>query len=107
MKTLIINAHLTYAGWSEGRLNLAFMAVAKTFFRKRRHEVDETFVERGYRPEEEVAKHAADRFLHITRTANSAATTFCRRSGFSTSSGTPDVIHALEDGKRHLEKHCL
>jgi hypothetical protein len=25
METLIINAHLNYPGWSEGKLNLAFM----------------------------------------------------------------------------------
>ena len=31
MKILIINAHLTYPGWSEGKLNLAFMDLAKTF----------------------------------------------------------------------------
>jgi hypothetical protein len=35
METLIINAHLTYPGWSEGKLNLTFMNLAKAFFLKR------------------------------------------------------------------------
>src|SRR5215208_4280461 len=59
MNILIINTHLTYAGWSEGKLNLAFMDLAKAFFAERGHQVAETFVERGYDPEEEVRKHAA------------------------------------------------
>ncbi|MBW4482508.1 MAG: NAD(P)H-dependent oxidoreductase [Tildeniella torsiva UHER 1998/13D] len=59
MNILIINTHLKYAGWSEGKLNLAFMDLAKTFFLERGHEVVETFVERGYNPEEEVEKHLA------------------------------------------------
>jgi NADPH dehydrogenase (quinone) len=59
MKTLIINTHLTYAGWSEGKLNLTFTDFAKAFFVERGHEVAETFVERGYKPEEEVEKHVA------------------------------------------------
>jgi modulator of drug activity B len=59
MNVLIINAHLSYPGWSEGRLNLAFMNLAKTFFEARGHQVTETFVERGYDPEEEVGKHVS------------------------------------------------
>lgn len=59
MKILIISAHLTYPGWSEGTLNLTFMNVAKTFFVERGHEVAETFIERGYDAEVEVAKHTA------------------------------------------------
>jgi modulator of drug activity B len=58
MNVLIINTHLTYAGWSEGKLNLAFMEQAKAFFAERGHQVAETFVERGYDAGEEVAKHA-------------------------------------------------
>jgi modulator of drug activity B len=49
MKILIINTHLT----------LAFMDLAKAFFVERGHQVGETFVERGYDPEEEVKKHVA------------------------------------------------
>jgi hypothetical protein len=63
MKVLIINAHLNYPGWSEGRLNLTFMDAAKAFFTERGQPkpgvstVAETFVERGYKPEDEVQKH--------------------------------------------------
>ena len=59
MNVFIINTHLTYPGWSEGKLNLLFMETAKAFFLNRGHEVIETFVERGYSPEEEVQKHVA------------------------------------------------
>jgi len=59
MKVLIINAHLTYPGWSEGKLNATFMEAAQAFFTERGHQVAETLVERGYQPEEEVRKHAA------------------------------------------------
>ncbi|HEY5704037.1 MAG TPA: NAD(P)H-dependent oxidoreductase [Terrimicrobiaceae bacterium] len=57
MKALIINAHLTYPGWSEGRLNLLFVETAKAIFAGRGHEVAETLIEQGYSPEEEVKKH--------------------------------------------------
>jgi NADPH dehydrogenase (quinone) len=57
MKILIINTHLTYQGWSEGKLNFTFMEIAKTFFVERGDAVAETFIERGYDPAEEVAKH--------------------------------------------------
>jgi modulator of drug activity B len=59
MKILIINTHLNYPGWSEGRLNLTFMDAAKAFFTERGHQVAETFIEQGYQPEAEVEKHAA------------------------------------------------
>jgi modulator of drug activity B len=59
MKILIINTHLTYPGWSEGKLNQTFMDAAKAFFVERGHPVAETHVERGYKPEEEVDKHMA------------------------------------------------
>lgn len=59
MNILIINTHLTYPGWSEGKLNRTFTDAAKAFFTERGHQVTETWVERGYTPEEEVAKHMA------------------------------------------------
>ena len=59
METLIINTHLTYPGWSEGKLNLTLMELAKTFFVERGHTVTETMVERGYKTDEEISKHAA------------------------------------------------
>jgi modulator of drug activity B len=61
MKILLINAHLTYPGWSEGKLNLTFMKRAKAIFVERGYEVIETFVERGYDSHEEVNKHLARR----------------------------------------------
>ena len=59
MKILLINTHLNYPGWSEGKLNLAFMNLAKSFFVERGHQVTETFVERSYNADEEVKKHLA------------------------------------------------
>ncbi len=59
MNILLINAHLTYPGWSEGKLNLTFMNAAKALFVERGHQVTETFVGRGYTPDEEVQRHAA------------------------------------------------
>lgn len=59
MNLLIINTHLTYPGWSEGKLNRALMDAARAFFTERGHQVAETWVERGYNPEDEVAKHMA------------------------------------------------
>jgi len=57
VNVLLINAHLNYPGWSEGKLNLTFMECAKAFFVERGHTVVETFVERGYKTEDEVQKH--------------------------------------------------
>ena len=59
MNVLIINAHLSYPGWSEGKLNSAFMDLAKEFFAERGHRVAETYIERGYELEAEVRKHVA------------------------------------------------
>src|SRR5579862_1497790 len=67
MNILIINTHLNYPGWSEGKLNLTFMELAKTFFAGRGHAVAETFVERGYQPPDEVQKHV-DAHLVILQT---------------------------------------
>jgi len=75
MKILIINAHLNYPGWSEGKLNLTFTDAAKAFFTERGQPVAETFIERGYQPEEEVQKHAAAdlSLIHILAVARSTA----------------------------------
>ena len=70
MNILIINAHLTYPGWSEGRLNLAFMDLAKVFFVERGHQVTETFVERGYDPEQEVENHVAANLVILQTPVN-------------------------------------
>jgi modulator of drug activity B len=70
MNVLIINTHLTYPGWSEGKLNRALMDVGKSFFEERNHQVVETMVERGYDPEEEVDKHAAAHLVILQTPVN-------------------------------------
>ncbi|KAA5535750.1 NAD(P)H-dependent oxidoreductase [Paenimyroides baculatum] len=54
---LLINTHLTYPGWSEGKLNASFYKVAKDFFISKNYKILETKVENGYNPDEEVEKH--------------------------------------------------
>ena len=54
---LLINTHLTYPGWSEGKLNASFYNVAKEFFISKNYRVLETKVEDGYNADEEVEKH--------------------------------------------------
>ena len=49
---LLINTHLIYPGWSEGKVNLAFMDLAKAFFVERGHRVAETFVAGAMTPRE-------------------------------------------------------
>jgi len=58
-KALLINTHLTYPNWSEGKLNDAFHQKAKDFFLANNIEVLETKVEDGYDASEEVDKHLA------------------------------------------------
>jgi len=56
-KVLLINAHLTYPNWTEGKLNNSFYQIAKDFFVSHSFEVLETTIEDGYNPEEEEKKH--------------------------------------------------
>lgn len=56
-KALLINAHLTYPNWTEGKLNNSFYQIAKDFFATHSFEVLETTIEDGYNPEEEEKKH--------------------------------------------------
>lgn len=56
-KVLLINTHLTYPNWSEGKLNDAFHQKAKEFFLSKGFEVLETKIEDGYNVDEEVEKH--------------------------------------------------
>lgn len=56
-KVLLINTHLSYPNWSEGKLNDTFHQVAKDFFTSQLIQVLETKVEDGYVPEQEVEKH--------------------------------------------------
>ncbi|TDX83223.1 NAD(P)H-dependent oxidoreductase [Epilithonimonas xixisoli] len=54
---LLINTHVTYPGWSEGKLNTSFYNVAKEFFISKNYKVLETKVEDGYNADDEVEKH--------------------------------------------------
>nr|WP_314492653.1 NAD(P)H-dependent oxidoreductase [uncultured Chryseobacterium sp.] len=56
-KVLLINTHLTYPNWSEGKLNDSFHNKAKEFFLSKGIKVLETKVEDGYDADEEVEKH--------------------------------------------------
>jgi len=56
-KVLLINTHLTYPNWTEGKLNNSFIQKAKDFFGAKNFEILETKVEEGYIPDEEVEKH--------------------------------------------------
>eukprot|EP01035_Chromulina_nebulosa_P008152 gene8152-11038_t len=58
MKTvLLINTHLIYPNWTEGKLNDSFIQKAKAFFEAKDFKVLETKVGEGYEPDEEVEKH--------------------------------------------------
>lgn len=54
---LLINAHLTYPGLSEGTLNKSFYEAAKKFFISRGYNILETKISEGYDVEKEVEKH--------------------------------------------------
>jgi modulator of drug activity B len=41
-KVLLINAHLTYPKWTEGKLNDSFLQIAKDFFASQSFEIFET-----------------------------------------------------------------
>jgi modulator of drug activity B len=53
----IINAHLTYAGWSEGGLNRALTDRARSHLLEQGHHVTVTAIEDSYDPEREVEHH--------------------------------------------------
>ncbi|PWA07350.1 NAD(P)H-dependent oxidoreductase [Flavobacterium psychrotolerans] len=56
-KVLLINTHLTYPNWTEGKLNNSFIQKAKDFFEAKDFEILETKIEEGYNADEEVEKH--------------------------------------------------
>jgi len=69
-KVLLINTHLTYPNWSEGKLNDAFHQKAKEFFLSKGYEVLETKVEDGYNADEEVEKHLQANFIILQTPIN-------------------------------------
>jgi modulator of drug activity B len=56
-KVLLVDAHLTYPNWAEGKLNESFLATAKQFFISKGFDVLETEIEAGYVVEDEVGRH--------------------------------------------------
>jgi modulator of drug activity B len=69
-KVLIINAHLTYPNWTEGKLNSAFENIAKDFFTARSFEVLHTKIEAGYKAEEEEKKHLESEIVILQMPVN-------------------------------------
>jgi NADPH dehydrogenase (quinone) len=67
---LLINAHLTYPNWTEGKLNDSFHQIAKDFFASQLFEVLETTIEDGYNPEEEEKKHLEADFVILQMPVN-------------------------------------
>jgi len=54
---LLINAHLKYAGLSEGKLNSSFFEVAKKYFTSKSYQILETKISDGYKTDDEVEKY--------------------------------------------------
>lgn len=69
-KVLLINTHLTYAGWTEGTLNNSFIQKAKDFFEAKGFEILETKIEDGYDADEEVEKHLEAAIVILQTPAN-------------------------------------
>lgn len=67
---LLINTHLSYPNWSEGKLSDEFHQVAKDFFTSQSIEILETKVEDGYIPEQEVEKHIDADIIILQTPAN-------------------------------------
>ena len=57
MAVHIINTHLTYPNWTEGKLNAAMVGVAKEFFESNGHSLTITKVEDGYDAATEERRH--------------------------------------------------
>ncbi len=56
-KALIINAHLRYEGIAEGKLNASLASEIKAQLQNKGYEVKETYIEKGYDVDDEIAKH--------------------------------------------------
>ena len=59
MTVHIINTHLTYPNWTEGRLNAAMATIAKEYFESQGQEVTFTMVEDSYDAATEERRHLA------------------------------------------------
>jgi len=69
-KILLIDTHLTYPNWTEGRLNATFYNEAKEFFIAKKYDILETKVEKGYNADEEVEKHLEADFVILQTPVN-------------------------------------
>jgi modulator of drug activity B len=69
-KVLLIDTHLTYPNWTEGKLNNSFFKIAKDFFTSVGYEVLETKIEKGYNPVDEVEKHMQADFVVLQTPVN-------------------------------------
>lgn len=56
-KILLINAHLKYEGYSEGRLTQTIITAIRKQLNEKGHSIKETYIEKNYDVEEEIAKH--------------------------------------------------
>lgn len=70
MNILLINTHLPYPGWSEGKLNASAQAAAREFFEGRGDNVAETHVASGYDAAEEEKKFLAADAIVVHMPAN-------------------------------------
>lgn len=70
MNALLINTHLPYPGWSEGKLNASAQTVAREFFEGRGDSVAETHVASGYDVAEEERKFLAADAIIVHMPAN-------------------------------------
>ena len=57
MTVHIINAHLTYPNWTEGRLNSSMVDIARSVFESAGHNVTVTSIEEGYDAAIEEGRH--------------------------------------------------
>jgi modulator of drug activity B len=69
-KVLLINTHLTYPNWTEGKLNQSLIDVAKSYFYEQGYEILETKVDVGYNSEEEVQKHTEAEIIILQMPVN-------------------------------------
>lgn len=124
MTILIINAHLAYPGWSEGKLNRTFMDHAKSFFAEHGHhgtggkmQGKKFMVSTTWNAPKEAfnnsdgilygGKGSADLFLHITSNYKFMGYEILPDYGVFNIFKDPDIPRALKDYRRHLEKYSL
>lgn len=100
-KVLIINSHLAYPEFSEGRLTKTLVSEAKFFFEEKGITVLETVIADGYNPEEEVDKHAQADLIILQMPVNWFGMSWiCKKymdEVFNTGAATGKLI--IDDGR--------